>query len=42
MIDYDYAPAVFFGIIVLVFLAPFIFSFFVDNHDKKSPQIKGY
>ena len=40
MIDYDYAPTVFFGIIMLVFLAPFFYSFFIDNYDKKSPQIK--
>jgi len=39
MIDFDYAPTVFAGIIALVFLAPAIYSFFVDNYDKQTPQV---
>lgn len=40
MIDVDNPPMVLLGIIVLVFVAPFIYSFFVDNYDKGKPQIK--
>lgn len=39
MIDFDYAPTVFAGIIALVYIAPTIYSFFVDNYDKQTPQI---
>jgi ABC-type phosphate transport system permease subunit len=39
MIDYDYAPTVFAGIIALVFIVPFIYSLVVDNYDKQTPQI---
>ena len=39
MIDFDYAPTVFAGIIALVYLVPTIYSFFVDNYDKQTPQI---
>jgi hypothetical protein len=39
MIDFDYGPAVFIGVIALVFLAPYIYSLFVDNYDKQTPQI---
>jgi hypothetical protein len=39
MIDFDYAPTVFAGIILLVFIAPTIYSFFVDAYDKQTPQI---
>jgi hypothetical protein len=40
MIDLDFGPAALGGIIVLVYLAPFIYSLFVDKYDKQSPQIK--
>jgi hypothetical protein len=36
MINVDNPQLVFLGIILLVFLAPFIYSFFVDNYDKES------
>lgn len=39
MIDFDYAPAVFAGVIALVFIAPTFYSFFIDNWDKKGAQI---
>ncbi len=39
MIDFDYGPAVFAVVIALVYLAPTIYSFFVDNYDKQTPQI---
>lgn len=39
MIDFDYAPTVFAGVIALVFIAPAIYSLFVDNYDKQTPQI---
>ena len=39
MIDFDYAPTIFAGVIALVYIAPFIYSFFVDNWDKKGAQI---
>ena len=39
MIDFDYAPTVFAGVIALVFIAPAIYSLFVDNFDKQTPQI---
>jgi hypothetical protein len=39
MIDFDYAPTVFAGVIALVFLAPAFYSLFIDNYDKKTPQI---
>lgn len=40
MIDIDNPPLVLLGIIILVFVAPFIYSFFVDNYDKDKPGIK--
>ena len=40
MIDIDNPPLVLLGVICLVFTAPFIYSFFVDNYDKGKPQIK--
>jgi len=39
MIDFDYAPTVFAAVIGLVYLAPTLYSFFVDNWDKKSAGI---
>lgn len=40
MIDLDYGPICFMGVVSIGFLAPYIYSFFVDNYDKKSPQIR--
>ncbi len=40
MIDVDNPPLVLLGIIVVVFVAPFIYSFFIDDYDKGKPQIK--
>lgn len=40
MIDIDNPPLVLLGIIIVVFVAPFIYSFFVDNYDKGKPAIK--
>lgn len=40
MLDIDNPPLVLLGVIVVVFVAPFIYSFFVDNYDKGKPQIK--
>lgn len=40
MIDVDNPPLVLLGIIIVVFVAPFIYSFFVDNYDKGKPAIK--
>ena len=39
MIDFDYAPTCFAVVIALVYVAPTIFSFLVDNWDKKGTQI---
>jgi hypothetical protein len=39
MIDIDNPPLVMLGIIIFVFVAPFIYSFFVDNWDKETPKI---
>lgn len=40
MIDIDNPPLVMACIIAVVFVAPFIYSFFIDNYDKDTPQIK--
>lgn len=40
MIDVDNPPLVLLGIILLVFLCPFIYSFFIDKFDKGKPQIR--
>jgi uncharacterized membrane protein len=40
MLNVDNPPLVLLGIIILVFVAPFIYSFFVDNYDKRNKQIK--
>jgi len=40
MIDLDYGPAAMGIMVTLAYVAPFIYSFFVDQYDKKSPQIK--
>jgi hypothetical protein len=39
MIDFDYAPTVFAGVITLVFLAPTLYSLFIDNYDKRTPPV---
>ena len=40
MIDFDYGPTCFMGVVAIGFFAPYFYSFFVDNYDKKSPQIR--
>ncbi len=40
MIDMDYGPGAAAVTITIAFVVPFIYSFFVDNYDKKSPQIR--
>ena len=40
MIDVDNLPLIMLLPIIIVFVAPFIYSFFVDNYDKDKPQIK--
>lgn len=40
MIDVDNPPLVLLIPIIIVFVAPFIYSFFVDKWDKDSPQIR--
>ena len=39
MIDFDYGPIALLLPIGLAFIAPFLYSFFVDNYDKKTPPI---
>ena len=40
MIDLDYGPIAVGITITLAFVAPFFYSFFVDNYDKRNKQIK--
>ena len=40
MIDLDYGPVCFAAVVSIGIIAPFIYSLFVDNYDKKTPQIK--
>lgn len=40
MIDIDNPPLVLLAIIIVVFVAPFIYSFYVDNYDKGKPSVK--
>jgi len=40
MIDLDYMPYAVGFVITIAFVAPFLYSFFVDNYDKRSPQIR--
>lgn len=42
MLEVDNPPLVLFGIVMLAFLAPVIYSFFVDKFDKNKPGIKNY
>ena len=39
MIDFDFGPIAILIPIGVVIIAPFIYSLFVDNYDKKSPPI---
>ena len=41
MIEIDNPPLCLFCIVLVAFLAPQLYSFFVDKYDKKNPQIKG-
>lgn len=41
MIDIDNPPLAVLIPIIIVFVVPFIYSFFVDNYDKKSPPVRG-
>lgn len=40
MIELDNGPIAVFLIIALAYVAPFLYSFFIDHYDKKSPQIR--
>jgi hypothetical protein len=40
MIDLDFMPIAVGVTITIAFVAPFIYSFFVDNYDKRTPQIR--
>jgi uncharacterized membrane protein len=40
MIDVDNPPLIILIPIIIVFVAPFIYSFFVDNYDKKNPPLR--
>jgi len=40
MIELDYGPVALGLVIAVAYVCPFVFSFFVDQYDKKSPQIK--
>ena len=42
MLEVDNPPLVLFGIVMLAFLAPVLYSFFVDKFDKTNKQIKNY
>jgi hypothetical protein len=42
MIDMDYGPYAMLIAITVAYVCPFLYSFFVDHYDKKSPQIKNY
>lgn len=39
MLDVDNPPLILLLPIIIVFIAPFIYSFFVDGYDKDKPQI---
>jgi hypothetical protein len=40
MIDLDYGPYAVGITITIAFVGPFLYSFFVDNYDKRTPQIR--
>ncbi len=40
MIELDNAPIAVTLVVLIVYIVPFLYSFFVDHFDKKSPQIR--
>lgn len=42
MIDMDFGPGAMAIIIAIAIIGPVLYSFYVDNYDKKTPQNKGY
>lgn len=42
MIDIDNGPLALLGVILFVYVAPFIYSFFVDDYDKKNTPTDAY
>jgi len=40
MIDVDNPPLIMLLPILIVFIGPFLYSFFIDDYDKDKPQIK--
>lgn len=40
MIELDNGPLALAMIIALAYICPFLYSFVVDNYDKKNPQIR--
>ena len=42
MIDIDNPPLVLLGIVMVVFIAPFIYSFFIDNYEKNKKGVNAY
>ena len=42
MIDIDNPPLVLLGIVMVVFIAPFIYSFFIDNYEKNKKGVNTY
>jgi hypothetical protein len=42
MIEVDNPPLVLFCVVMLAFLAPQLYSFFVDKFQKNKPQIRNY
>jgi hypothetical protein len=40
MIELDNPPLAVTLVVIFVYVAPFLYSFFVDHFDKKSPQIR--
>lgn len=40
MIELDYGPIAMLLPLSIAFIAPFIYSWYVDHYDKKTPQIK--
>lgn len=42
MLDVDNGPLAMLLWVIVVFAAPFIYSFFVDNYDKDKPPIDSY
>lgn len=40
MIDYDYMPGAVAIVITIAFVGPFLYSFFIDQYDKRNKQIR--